>query len=103
MIAGHVHSYERFERGGKMFLIAGGGGGPRVRLAAGGRRRHTDELFDGPSMRFFHNLLVTLRDDGLCVEVWGLEKHGDDVATKDRFLLRWPETARRVGFDARRK
>ncbi len=35
MISGHVHSYERFERSGKVFLVTGGGGGPRVSLSEG--------------------------------------------------------------------
>jgi Icc-related predicted phosphoesterase len=38
MLSGHVHSYERFARGGKTFLVAGGGGGPRARLATGRRQ-----------------------------------------------------------------
>ncbi len=50
LVSGHVHSYERFERGGKMFLVSGGGGGPRARLAEGGARRHPDDLFQGPPL-----------------------------------------------------
>ncbi len=30
MLSGHVHGYERFQVDGKMFVVTGGGGGPRV-------------------------------------------------------------------------
>eukprot|EP01102_Stenamoeba_stenopodia_P008290 TRINITY_DN236_c0_g3_i1.p1 TRINITY_DN236_c0_g3~~TRINITY_DN236_c0_g3_i1.p1 ORF type:complete len:232 (-),score=72.79 TRINITY_DN236_c0_g3_i1:154-768(-) len=36
MISGHVHSYERFHKHGKWFVVSGGGGGPRAPL----RKRH---------------------------------------------------------------
>ncbi len=61
MVAGHVHSYEHFVRGAKTFLVAGGGGGPRVRLARGAARRHADDLFDGPELRHFHFLAADAR------------------------------------------
>jgi 3',5'-cyclic AMP phosphodiesterase CpdA len=35
LASGHVHGYERFERGGKTFLVSGGGGGPRVKYRVG--------------------------------------------------------------------
>jgi hypothetical protein len=87
MMAGHVHSYERFERSGKLYVVAGGGGGPRARLSAGERRRHADDLFEGPSLRFFHYLSCRLETDALDVEVRGLDKHGDAMVTRDRFSL----------------
>jgi hypothetical protein len=43
----------------------------------------------------FHDLLCTLESDGLAVEVRGLEKNGESVVTRDRFLLRWPEVGSR--------
>jgi hypothetical protein len=58
MISGHIHSYERFSRAGKTFLVTGGGGGPRVKLATGQRRRHADDLFAGPPLRWFHFLML---------------------------------------------
>lgn len=94
MISGHVHSYERFERSGKVFLVTGGGGGPRVSLAEGPRRRHSDDAFAGPVLRAFHYLNVGLGDTGLDVEVLGLEKGGESFSPMDRFALDWPSSGR---------
>jgi hypothetical protein len=90
LVSGHVHSYERFERAGKTYLVAGGGGGPRVRLAVGRRLRHFDDLFAGPPLRLFHFLLATLVPSGLEVEARGLEKRGSLFEPMDRFLLPFP-------------
>jgi Icc-related predicted phosphoesterase len=79
MITGHVHSYERFERGGKVFLVSGGGGGPRAALAALGDRRHADDLYQGPSLRSFHYLSVTPSQDGIAIDVIGLREDGSDT------------------------
>jgi hypothetical protein len=90
MISGHVHSYEHFVRGGKAFLVAGGGGGPRVRLARGAKRRHVDDVFEGPEVRHFHFLLCTPGLSGLGVEVVGLEKGRDTFFPLAEFTLAWP-------------
>jgi Icc-related predicted phosphoesterase len=74
LISGHVHSYERFERDGKTFLVSGGGGGPRARLKTWGDRRHPDDLFQGPALRDFHFLELQVRDAGVHVRVVGLPK-----------------------------
>jgi 3',5'-cyclic AMP phosphodiesterase CpdA len=91
MISGHVHSYERFERAGKIYLVAGGGGGPRARLAVGRRVRHADDLFAGPSLRHFHFLLASLSPLGLEIVTRGLEKRATEFQPMDRFLLRFPQ------------
>lgn len=91
MLSGHVHSYERFFRSGKTYVVAGGGGGPRVRLAEGGRRRHEDDLFEGPAVRHFHYLLCSLGDDGIGVAMKGIPKGGRDFEPLDRFSLPWPD------------
>ena len=90
MISGHVHSYERFLRNGKTFLVAGGGGGPRTPLAEGRRRRHADDLFSGGALRAFHYLWFRPEASGLEVEVRGIEKDSTDFETIDRFSLPWP-------------
>jgi len=89
MISGHVHSYERFVRGGKTFLVAGGGGGPRVPLSVGKRRRHDDDLFTAAGLRAFHYVRMRPGAQGLEVEVRGLEKDGTAFETMDRFVLGW--------------
>jgi hypothetical protein len=96
MISGHVHSYERFARDGKVFVVAGGGGGPRARLAGERRRRHADDTFAGPPLRFFHYLDCAVEEGGIAVEVRGLEKGGAEATVRERFLLRWP-AEKRVG------
>jgi 3',5'-cyclic AMP phosphodiesterase CpdA len=87
MISGHVHSYERFERNGKVFIVSGGGGGPRASLHAGARRRHHDDLYGGAHLRPFHYLRVTPRENELLVEARGLEKGGGLIVEIDRFAI----------------
>jgi hypothetical protein len=88
-VSGHVHSYERFMREGKLFLVSGGGGGPRAELATGAARRHPDDLHEGPPLRGFHFLLFHPEPEGLEVEVRGLPKGGETFFTVDRFSLPW--------------
>lgn len=95
MVSGHVHSLERFVRDGKTYLVAGGGGGPRVALARGDARRHADDLFAGPAVRPFHFLVCTPADAGLQMEVVGLEKGGRTFGTLERFSLPRPRPASR--------
>jgi Icc-related predicted phosphoesterase len=97
MISGHVHSYERFERTGKTFLVTGGGG-PRIKLATGHRRRHLDDLFDGPSWRHFHFLRLTLSPTGLKVEMRGLREHESKFETLDCFTSPWVPSTPLVGL-----
>ena len=90
MMSGHVHSYERFLRHGKAYIVTGGGGGPRARLAADARRRHADDLFGGLPIRDFHYLLGAVHDDGLEIEMKGMPKGGETFSTLERFVLPWP-------------
>jgi hypothetical protein len=87
MLAGHVHSYERFAKGGKMFVVSGGGGGPRALLASGAARRHPDDLFDGPPLRDFHFTVYAVGPDGLDAEVHGLRKGSRELYPMDHFTL----------------
>ncbi len=97
MISGHVHSYERFERAGKTFLVTGGGG-PRIKLATGRWRRHIDDLFAGPAWRHFHFLRLTLSPTGLEVEMRGLREHESEFETLDCFTSPWVPSAPLVGL-----
>ncbi len=87
-LSGHVHNYERFMRGGKMFVVSGGGGGPRASLDLGATRRHGDDLYVGPALRAFHFTLYTLTASGLTAEVRGLRAGA--FTTMDRFELPFP-------------
>lgn len=88
MVSGHVHSYERFARAGKTFLVTGGGG-PRMRLATGWRRRHLDDCFGGPAVRGFHFLMLTPSSTGLELEMRELQPYHCGFATLDRIALPW--------------
>jgi hypothetical protein len=90
MCAGHVHAYEHFVKNEKHFIVSGGGGGPRPRLAMGKDRRHPD-LFEGPEVRDLHFLRVGPAGEGLNVEAVGLAKGARDFYAMDHFALRWPE------------
>jgi hypothetical protein len=92
MVAGHVHSYERFARAGKSFVVTGGGG-PRIKLATGRRRRHTDDCFGGPPLRGFHFLRLTPSSTRLEVEMRGLHQHDGVFDTLDHFALPWASRA----------
>lgn len=74
MISGHVHSYERFERRGKLFIVSGGGGGPRVRLHRAARRRHHDDLVAGDDVRPFHYLRIAVDEEAMRIESFGFDK-----------------------------
>ncbi|MGE3541156.1 MAG: metallophosphoesterase [Candidatus Tectimicrobiota bacterium] len=88
MIAGHVHSYERYTRGGKTFLVTGGCG-PRMKLATGRRRRHDDDCFAGASIRDFHFLLLTLTPQGLHITMQGLPQSRQQGECLDDMTLSW--------------
>jgi 3',5'-cyclic AMP phosphodiesterase CpdA len=89
MLSGHVHSYERFEHGGKTFVVSGGGGGPRVRLVAEDRTRHRDLYRPASSSRRpCHYLSVALSVGSLSIEAIGIEKGGRSFGAMESFELK---------------
>lgn len=90
MLSGHVHSYERFVRQGKAFVVSGGGGGPRAKLLTGSSRRHEDDQCTREALRDFNFLLMTARGEGLEVEVRSFPKDGGAAGAMDAFFLRYP-------------
>jgi acid phosphatase type 7 len=85
--AGHVHNYERFERGGVTYLVAGGGGArpyPIVRAA--------DDLYRGTDFPNYHYVRFTLRDRALTAEMVRLANPDGDAPAvfevRDRFEVR---------------
>jgi hypothetical protein len=90
MMSGHVHSYERFVRKGKTYVVSGGGGGPRAKLLTGSSRRHEDDQCAREALRDFNFVLFTARGDGLEAEVRGYPKDGGAAAAMDAFFLRYP-------------
>lgn len=89
MLSGHVHSYERFEVQRRCLLVSGGGGGPRAALLPVAQRRHPD-LYDGPRLRAFHFIELTVKDAGLDLLVLGIEKGRSELFLMERFSLPWP-------------
>ncbi|HEX8914606.1 MAG TPA: metallophosphoesterase [Humisphaera sp.] len=85
-LSGHTHAYERFERAGRPFVVAGGGGGPRVRLRAGRDEAHQDRV-TLPSPRPFHFLLIEPGSAGVDFTVRGSDKGAAGWRTIDTFRL----------------
>jgi len=87
--SGHCHSYERFEEGGKTFLVSGGGGGPRQPLETEPKKRLFRDQFNGPSLRFVHFCELTLGPDQVEVEVVRLkdESLGFSFTVVDRLRI----------------
>lgn len=86
MLSGHVHTYERFQKQGKTFVVTGGGGGPRVERHHGPRRRH-EEAFtsgDGGGVRPLHYLFCEVCPDRVRVDVRAV---GDHPGVLDQFEL----------------
>jgi 3',5'-cyclic AMP phosphodiesterase CpdA len=92
MLSGHVHAFERFQVAGREFLVAGGGGGPRVALRRGARQRHSD-LCTLPVPRPLHWLELSAGDDGVTAAVRGLLGQAAPVTTVEQFRLPWPAVA----------
>lgn len=90
LVAGHVHSYERFVRQGKTYVNSGGGGATPSRLLTNADRRHPDDRFLGPAVRSFHYLSVRITDVGLAVTVRGLRRGATRFHVMERFTWPWP-------------
>jgi hypothetical protein len=70
-VTGHVHSYERFVKGGVQYVVSGGGGAPLTAVEVEAPE-HPDE-FKGPAYRRFHYLRFTLDGDRLACDVLMLQ------------------------------
>ncbi len=68
-LSGHAHAFEHYQRGGKDFLVMGGGGGLLQPLLTGGRRRYPDLFTQQGNTRMFHYLLCTVSPSRLRVDV----------------------------------
>ena len=85
MITGHAHTYERFLEKGKMFIVSGGGGGPRVMLKTG-LNTHKD-LVNLPSPRPFNYLLLYSQPDSIKIVARGLNKDSSRFFTIEKFSI----------------
>jgi 3',5'-cyclic AMP phosphodiesterase CpdA len=84
VIAGHVHNYERFERGGVVYVISGGGGARPHPVIRGWADRYRTKGFPN-----FHYIRFTLHGGRLSAEMIRLEDPAADAphtwAVRDRF------------------
>jgi len=71
--SGHAHTYERFQVGNKIFIVSGGGGGPRHKVYTDSNKRRYKDLFSGPELRFFHACEIKMTDEALIYSVLRLE------------------------------
>lgn len=97
LLNGHVHGYERYEQDGKVYVVSGGAGGPRAKLATGHARRHDDDKFEGGTpaghdgvVRDFHFTRYEIGEIGIAAEVHALPKGGTSWRIADRFRLSFP-------------
>lgn len=60
VIAGHIHNYERFSRGGVVYLVSGGGAAKPVPV-----ERAPDDLYQDNGFPNYHFVEFTLNKDGV--------------------------------------
>ncbi|MCC7439326.1 MAG: metallophosphoesterase [Armatimonadetes bacterium] len=84
-LSGHVHSYERFSQEGRVFVISGGGGGPRRAVSNGADRPFTNDQYQIGSVRPFHYLRIAVAERGLYCEVMMLK--GTTFECGDQFHI----------------
>jgi hypothetical protein len=85
-LSGHSHSYERFQKEGKFFIVSGGGGGPRHKVYTDPRRQRVPDLFSGPGLRFFHFCEIEAHPNALVFRVLRLEPD-ERFSVADSFIL----------------
>ena len=84
--SGHSHSYEQFQKKDKVFIVSGGGGGPRHKVYIDPRKRRYQDLFAGPELRFLHFCELEYRNDALVFRVLRLEPD-ERFSVADSFIL----------------
>lgn len=84
-LAGHVHSYERFVAGDKMFVTSGGGGGPRRLVDNSSSRPFQNDAYRTGTLRPFHYIRLKIGEDSLKGEVMMYQK--GQFKAGDRFAV----------------
>ncbi len=85
--SGHCHSYEHFEKGGKTFLVSGGGGGPRQRVVTDPARRRYADLFQGPPLRPLHFCRLFVEGGRLRVQMVRLDEDAKTFSVGDQIVV----------------
>jgi predicted phosphodiesterase len=84
--SGHSHTYERFQYEGRLFIVTGGGGGPRHKVTVDPGKQRYNDLFHGPALRFFHFCRIEVSGRALLYAVLRLEPAGQFAAV-DQFTI----------------
>ena len=85
-MTGHCHSYERFVKHGKQYIVSGGGGGPRQKLLVSGKQRHKDQ-YNGGAIREFHFCKIVLEPGQLRVQMVKLDEGLASWSVGDEFVV----------------
>lgn len=85
-LGGHAHAYERFDVSGRVFVVSGGGGGPRQKLQTGNAARYRDQ-YAGSAIRPLHHLLVERHGSTLAVTMRPLHIGSEPVHASDSVLI----------------
>ena len=72
--AGHIHAYERFERGGVVYLVSGGGGAAQYKIARTPGDLYQDNVFPN-----FHYVKFENGTAGLKATMYRLNENGSFV------------------------
>jgi len=87
VIAGHVHNYERFNHGGVMYLVAGGGGAKPYLFD-----RTSDALYQAPKGPTYHYVKLTVDGRTLKASMFKWELiEGGKFMERDSFTLIAPD------------
>ncbi len=81
VIAGHIHNYERFERGGVVYLVSGGGGARPYPVARTARDLFQDKVFPN-----YHYVKFVSEHGALKATMYRLDDKGGFEA-KDSFVV----------------
>ncbi|NQW29824.1 MAG: metallophosphoesterase [Ignavibacteria bacterium] len=84
--SGHCHAYERFSKGGKQFIVSGGGGGPRQNLVTGILEQHKDQ-YAGSDIRPMHYCTLQRTASALVMEMVPLQYREEYLADTLRIEL----------------
>ncbi len=83
--SGHAHTYERYEKRGKHYVVTGGGGGPRV-MGRDVSSKHADRV-TGPYPRPFHFVRVDVEASRVALTVIGFDRDAETAQPIDAFSI----------------
>lgn len=83
--SGHVHSYERFRSDDKMFVVSGGGGGPRRPVLITPDRQFQNDEYRKGAIRPFHYIRMFITTTAIELQV--MMYVNDQFVMGDRFVV----------------